>query len=100
MVLIACFKKSKLCCYCPGKEAAMSIIVVSLPCTAYLCGALIALYFQQVSNFVFIKSKLSTLQYFFKLALFPFLRFIAFIYQRQYFIPAKFFGGTAYKMLG
>ena len=44
-------------CYCPGKEAAMSIIVVSLPCTAYLCGALIALYFQQVLNFVFIKSK-------------------------------------------
>ena len=29
--------------YYPGKEAAMVIIVVSLPCTAYLCGALIVL---------------------------------------------------------
>ena len=29
--------------YCPGKETAMVIIVVSLPCTAYLCGALIVL---------------------------------------------------------
>ncbi|MBC7688176.1 MAG: hypothetical protein H7211_08355 [Aquabacterium sp.] len=29
--------------HCPGKEAAMVIIVVSLPCTAYLCGTLIAL---------------------------------------------------------
>ena len=28
--------------YCPGKEAAMGIIVVSLPCTAYLWAALIA----------------------------------------------------------
>ena len=28
--------------YCPGKEAALGIIVVSLPCTAYLCGTLIA----------------------------------------------------------
>ena len=28
--------------YCPGKEAAMGIIVVSLTFTAYLCGALIA----------------------------------------------------------
>ena len=24
--------------YCPGKEAALVSIVVSLPCTAYLCG--------------------------------------------------------------
>ena len=29
--------------YCPGKEAAMGILVVSLTCTAYLCGALIVL---------------------------------------------------------
>ena len=29
--------------YCPGKEAAMGIILVSLPCTAYLCGSLIVL---------------------------------------------------------
>ena len=28
--------------YCPGKDAAMGIIVVSLPCTAYQCGSLIA----------------------------------------------------------
>ena len=28
--------------YCPGKDAAMGIIVVSLPCTAYQYGALIA----------------------------------------------------------
>ena len=28
--------------YCPSKEAAMVIIVVSLPCTAHLWGALIA----------------------------------------------------------
>ena len=28
---------------CPNKEAAMGIIVVSLPCTAYLWGAFIAL---------------------------------------------------------
>ena len=27
--------------YCSNKEAAMGIIVVSLPCTAYLCGSLI-----------------------------------------------------------
>ncbi|MBC7687471.1 MAG: hypothetical protein H7211_04755 [Aquabacterium sp.] len=27
--------------YCPGKEAAMVIIVVSLPCTAYLWASLI-----------------------------------------------------------
>ena len=27
--------------FCPGKEAALVIIVVSLPCTAYLCGSLI-----------------------------------------------------------
>ena len=27
--------------YCPGKEAAMGIIVVSLPCTAYLWAAFI-----------------------------------------------------------
>ena len=31
------------CNYCPGKEAALGIIVVSLPCTVYLWGALIAL---------------------------------------------------------
>ena len=30
--------------YCPGKEASMGIIVVSLPYSAYLCGALIAFY--------------------------------------------------------
>ena len=29
--------------YSPGKEAAMGVIVVSLPCTPYLWGALIAL---------------------------------------------------------
>ena len=29
--------------YCPGKEAALVSIVVSLTCTAYQCGALIAL---------------------------------------------------------
>ena len=28
---------------CPGKEAALVIIVVSLPCTAYHCGSLIVL---------------------------------------------------------
>ena len=28
--------------YCPGKEAAVVILVVSLPCTAYQCAALIA----------------------------------------------------------
>ena len=28
--------------FCPGEEAALGIIVVSLPCTAYLCGALTA----------------------------------------------------------
>ena len=27
--------------YCPGEEAALGIIVVSLTCTAYLYGALI-----------------------------------------------------------
>ena len=27
--------------HCPGKEAAMVSIVVSLPCTAYLCGSFI-----------------------------------------------------------
>ena len=27
--------------YCPGKEAAMGIIVVSLPCTTYLWAAFI-----------------------------------------------------------
>ena len=27
--------------YWPGKEDAMVIIVVSLPCTAYLCGSFI-----------------------------------------------------------
>ena len=30
--------------FCPGKEAALGIIVVSLPCTAYLYGAFIKLY--------------------------------------------------------
>ena len=30
--------------FCPGKEAALVIIVVSLTCTAYLCGALIEFY--------------------------------------------------------
>ena len=29
--------------FCPGKEAAMVIIVVSLPCTAYLWATLITL---------------------------------------------------------
>ncbi len=29
--------------YCPGKEAAMGSIVVSLPCTTYLWGYLIML---------------------------------------------------------
>ena len=29
--------------YWPGKEDAMVIIVVSLPCTAYLCGSFIVL---------------------------------------------------------
>ena len=29
--------------YCPGKEAAMWIIVVSLPFTEYLCGTFIVL---------------------------------------------------------
>jgi len=29
--------------YCPGKEAAMGNIVVSLPCTVYLWAALIML---------------------------------------------------------
>ena len=29
--------------FCPGKEAAMVIIVVSLPCTAYLWATLIML---------------------------------------------------------
>ena len=29
--------------FCPGEEAAMGIIVVSLPCTAYHCGSLIVL---------------------------------------------------------
>ena len=29
--------------YCPGKEAALVIIVVSLPYTAYHCGSLIVL---------------------------------------------------------
>ena len=29
--------------YCPGKQAALVIIVVSLPCTTYLCGAFIVL---------------------------------------------------------
>ena len=29
--------------YCPGKEAAMGIVVVSLPCTANQCGSFIAL---------------------------------------------------------
>ena len=28
--------------YCPGKKAAVVIIVVSLPCTAYQCGSFIA----------------------------------------------------------
>ena len=28
---------------CPGKEAALGIIVVSLTCTAYLCGSLIGI---------------------------------------------------------
>ena len=28
--------------YCPCKEAALVSIVVSLPCTAYLCGTFIA----------------------------------------------------------
>ena len=28
--------------FCPNEEAAMGIIVVSLPCTTYLCGSLIA----------------------------------------------------------
>ena len=31
------------CLYCPGKAAASVIIVVSLPCTTYQCGAFIAL---------------------------------------------------------
>ena len=34
----------RLIFYCPGKEEALVIIVVSLPCTSYLCGALIAFY--------------------------------------------------------
>ena len=34
---------SVLYTYCPGKEAAMGIIVVSLTCTPYLWAALIAL---------------------------------------------------------
>ena len=29
--------------YCPGKEAALGSIVVSLTCTKYLCGAFITL---------------------------------------------------------
>ncbi|MBC7687595.1 MAG: hypothetical protein H7211_05390 [Aquabacterium sp.] len=29
--------------YYPGKEAAMGIIVVSLPCTAYQCGSFIGM---------------------------------------------------------
>ena len=29
--------------YCPNKDAAMGIILVSLPCTAHLCGSLIVL---------------------------------------------------------
>ena len=33
-----------LTAFCPNEEAAPGSIVVSLPCTAYLCGALIVLY--------------------------------------------------------
>ena len=31
--------------YCPSKEASMGSIVVSLPCTTYLCGSFITFYF-------------------------------------------------------
>ena len=40
----AVYKKSRIGLnnYYPNKEAAMGIIVVSLPCTAYQCGSLTA----------------------------------------------------------
>ena len=37
LTLLYCAKQK----YCPVKEAALVIIVVSLPCTAYHCGSLI-----------------------------------------------------------
>ena len=37
------FINGRIYFYCPGKEAALVIIVVSLPCTAYQCGSLIVL---------------------------------------------------------
>jgi len=36
--------------FCPGKEAAMGIIVVSLPCTTYQCGTLIVLFQDSCKN--------------------------------------------------
>ena len=44
-IFLCCYNCSffKTIAFCPDKESAMGIIVVSLPCTAYLCGALIAL---------------------------------------------------------
>ena len=37
------FKGNNCILYCPGKEAALGSIVVSLTCTTYLWGSLIAL---------------------------------------------------------
>ena len=36
--------------FCPGKEAAMGIIVASPSCTTYLCGALIVLWILRFRN--------------------------------------------------
>jgi len=41
---------SALAYYCPGKEAAMVSIVVSLPCTAYQCGAFITFWYSPFIN--------------------------------------------------
>ena len=56
--------------YCPNKEAAMGIIVVSLPCTSYQRGSLIVLCFSRYSTgfggmspaFNFTTSKLTNLK--------------------------------------
>ena len=42
MVKIGVFITAQSLFYCPNKETAMGIIVVSLPCTAYQCGSFIA----------------------------------------------------------
>ena len=43
--------------FCPGKEVALGIIVVSLPCTSYLCGALIVLWILRFRNSLPLRNK-------------------------------------------